>query len=53
MALTEVMARLQALGAQTIYVETDNDRDTAFRLYQSVGFEVFQEVLVYKLVMPV
>lgn len=52
-ALTEVMARLQALGAQTIYVETDNYRDIAFRLYQSVGFEVFQEVLVYKQVTPV
>ena len=44
--LSHNLARLQALGAQTIFVETDHYRDTAFRLYQSFGFEVFREVII-------
>jgi ribosomal protein S18 acetylase RimI-like enzyme len=47
-ALAEGLRRLQALGARNIFVETDNYRNTAFRLYQSFGFEVLQDVLVYR-----
>jgi len=46
-ALCETLRRLQACGAKSIYVETDNYRNTAFRLYESVGFQVIREVLVY------
>ena len=47
-APSEGLHRLQSLGAQNIIVETDNYRNTAFRLYQSFGFEVIQDVLVYR-----
>ena len=47
-ALCEVMDRLIQMGAQSIWVETDNYRDTAFRLYQSMGFEVEKQVLVFR-----
>ena len=47
-ALSEGLRRLQSLGAQNIFVETDNYRNTAFRLYQSFDFEVVQDVLVYR-----
>jgi ribosomal protein S18 acetylase RimI-like enzyme len=48
LVLAEVLRRLQAQGAQQIYVETDNYRDTAFRLYQSLGFEVVRDILVFR-----
>jgi len=47
-ALSEGLSRLQSLGAQNIFVETDNYRNTAFGLYQSFDFEVIQDVLVYR-----
>jgi ribosomal protein S18 acetylase RimI-like enzyme len=47
-ALSHGLQRLQSLGAREIFVETDNYRDTAFRLYESFGFEVIQDVLVYR-----
>ena len=47
-ALSEGLRRLQLLGAQKIFVETDNYRNTAFRLYQSFDFEIIQNVLVYR-----
>ena len=47
-ALSEALHRLQSLGAQNIFVETDNYRNTAFRLYESFDFEVIQDVLVYR-----
>ncbi len=47
-ALSHALHRLQSLGAQHIFVETDSYRDTAFRLYESFGFEVVQDVLVYR-----
>jgi ribosomal protein S18 acetylase RimI-like enzyme len=47
-ALSEVLRRLHALGANAIFVETDRQRNPALRLYESIGFEVIQEVLVYK-----
>ncbi len=47
-ALAEGLRRLQAHGAKKIFVETDNWRNTAFQLYESLGFEVAREVLVYR-----
>ncbi|MBN2146256.1 MAG: hypothetical protein JW726_02665 [Anaerolineales bacterium] len=47
-ALSEGLHRLQALGAQNIYVETDVYRNTAFRLYELFDFQVIQDVLVYR-----
>jgi ribosomal protein S18 acetylase RimI-like enzyme len=47
-ALCETLRRLQQHGAESIFVETDNYRNTAFRLYESVGFEVIRDVLVYR-----
>lgn len=47
-ALSEGLRRLQELGAQNIHVETDNYRNTAFRLYESFDFQVIQDVLIYR-----
>jgi mycothiol synthase len=47
-ALSEGVRRLQSLGAQDIFVETESYRNTAFRLYQSFDFEVIQDILVYR-----
>ena len=46
--LAEGLHRLQTHGAKQIFVETDNYRNTAFRLYQSFDFQVIQDVLVYR-----
>lgn len=46
--LLEGLNRLQALGARKVYLETDNYRDAAFGLYESVGFKVIDNVLVYR-----
>ena len=48
LALAEGLRRLQAHGATQIYVETDSWRNTAFQLYESLGFRVFKDVLVYR-----
>lgn len=47
-ALAEVLRRLAACGAESIRVETDNYRNTALALYESLGFCVIQEVLVFR-----
>jgi ribosomal protein S18 acetylase RimI-like enzyme len=47
-ALAEGLRRLQALGAKHIFVETDNYRNLAFRLYESFDFQVIQKVLIYR-----
>lgn len=44
----ECLARLAALGAATAYVETDNYRDAAFNFYLALGFQVVQNVTVYR-----
>ena len=46
--LFEVVRRLQQAGAEWVYVETDNYRDAAFALYTSAGFQVLEDVLVYR-----
>ncbi|HEX6605648.1 MAG TPA: GNAT family N-acetyltransferase [Chloroflexia bacterium] len=45
--LLEAMRRMQAHGATRLVVETDTYRDTAFGLYQSVGFGVAHDIWVY------
>jgi ribosomal protein S18 acetylase RimI-like enzyme len=47
-ALSEGLRRLQALGARDIFVETDSYRNTAFRLYEALDFQVIQNILVYR-----
>ncbi|MBI5352047.1 MAG: GNAT family N-acetyltransferase [Chloroflexi bacterium] len=47
-ALSEGLRRLQSLGVQNIFVETDNYRDAAFQLYESFDFQVIQNVHVYR-----
>lgn len=47
-ALCEVIERMLNKGVQAIWVETDNYRNTAFRLYQSFEFDIVREVLVYR-----
>jgi len=47
-ALSEGLHRLQSRGAETIFVETDNYRNTAFRLYESFDFLKIKDVLVYR-----
>ena len=46
-ALCETLRRLQQHNVKNIFVETDKYRNTAFRLYESVGFQVAREVAVY------
>jgi ribosomal protein S18 acetylase RimI-like enzyme len=46
--LSEGLRRLHLHGASRIYVETDSYRNAALELYESVGFEVIQDVLVYR-----
>ncbi|NJD59181.1 MAG: hypothetical protein C3F13_16640 [Anaerolineales bacterium] len=46
--LCETLKRLRQYGAGNIYVETDDFRSAAFHLYQGIGFEVVNQVLVYR-----
>jgi len=46
--LFECLRRLQAHGAQDIYVETDNYRNAALELYESAGFRVLRDVWLYR-----
>jgi len=39
---------LRELGAEQIFVETDNYRNAALLVYESVGFRIEHEVLVYR-----
>lgn len=47
-ALAEGLRRLQAHGARQVFVETDSWRSTAKDLYESVGFQLVRDVLVYR-----
>ena len=46
--LVATVQRLHQLGPHKVYVETDSYRNAAFALYESVGFRVVKEVLVYR-----
>jgi mycothiol synthase len=47
-ALAAGLHRMRDLGIEQIFVETDNYRNTAFRLYESFDFQVIQDVLIYR-----
>lgn len=47
-ALAEGLRRLHKHGAKKVYVETDNWRSTAEDLYESMGFVLERDVLVYR-----
>jgi len=46
--LSEGLRRLQRHGATSVLIETDNYRDEAYKLYESVGFRVHKDVLVFR-----
>jgi len=46
--LTKGLKRLSARGATQIYVQTDNYRNAAFKLYESAGFRVMHDILIYR-----
>lgn len=46
--LMEALRRLTKLGAQQIVIETDNYRNAALQLYESVGFRVVRDVWVFR-----
>jgi len=46
--LAEGIRRLIQRGATRIFVETDNYRNAAFQLYESAGFRVMKDVLVFR-----
>ena len=45
--LMEALRRLQAHGADQVYVETDTYRDAAYHLYRSAGFQVKRDIIVF------
>jgi mycothiol synthase len=45
--LAEALQRMSSLGAGQVWVETDSYRDAAFALYESAGFRIARDVLVY------
>jgi ribosomal protein S18 acetylase RimI-like enzyme len=48
MVLCETLRRLQQQGAKRIFVKKDNYRNAAFRLYESVEFQMIRVVQVYR-----
>lgn len=48
LALAEVLRRLTAAGAESLWVETDTYRGTAESLYEHMGFVLEREVLVLR-----
>jgi ribosomal protein S18 acetylase RimI-like enzyme len=46
--LSEGLRRLQDHGAEAVFVETDDDRDAAYSLYQSSGFQTLQKIFVFR-----
>ena len=46
--INAVLRLLAAHGTGTIFIETDNYRDAAFTLYESVGFRVQRDILVFR-----
>lgn len=48
LALAEVLHRMQGVGVEVVHVETDNYRNTALALYETMGFEVVREVHVWR-----
>lgn len=46
--LSEGLKRLRSKGARQIFVQTDHYRDAAFKLYESAGFRVSKNIIMYR-----
>lgn len=46
--LNECFRRMVSSGAEKIYVETDNFRNEAFTLYETVGFQMTHQIHVFR-----
>ncbi len=46
--LSAALQELHSKGATEIYVQTDNYRNAAFRLYESAGFRVIKNISMYR-----
>ena len=46
--LSEGLRRLYRSDAESVYVETDLDRNAAMELYEAVGFQPVRDILVYR-----
>jgi ribosomal protein S18 acetylase RimI-like enzyme len=46
--LAEGLRRVQERGVESIFVETDDYRNTAYRLYESLGFALLRRVHIYR-----
>lgn len=46
--IVEVIRRMRDMGAEMIYVHTDNNRDRALAFYQAVGFQIKERILMYR-----
>ncbi|HEY9075229.1 MAG TPA: GNAT family N-acetyltransferase [Anaerolineaceae bacterium] len=46
--LSAGLQRIKEAGVEAVYVETDNYRNAAFRLYRFFDFKVIQDVLVFR-----
>jgi ribosomal protein S18 acetylase RimI-like enzyme len=46
--LEEGLRRLSSKGAKRIYVQTDSYRNAAFKLYESAGFRVINDIHMYR-----
>jgi ribosomal protein S18 acetylase RimI-like enzyme len=46
--LAEEVRRLRACGATQILVQTDNYRDRAYTFYQTAGFQIVENITMYR-----
>ena len=46
--LSEGLKRLTTKGTKHVYIQTESHRNAAFRLYESVGFRVTKNILMYR-----
>ena len=46
--IAEAIRRMRDMGAEKIFVHSDNNRDRAFVFYQSVGFQTRERILIYR-----
>lgn len=46
--IAEAVRRMHGVGATTIFVQTDNYRDRAYSFYQAAGFQVVDNITIYR-----
>lgn len=46
--MAEVVSRLRGLGAETVYVQTDNNRDRAYAFYRAAGFRMVESITLFR-----